>query len=464
MPPILATCITLAFVAFLFRRDGREKPNVTGALWLPLLWFLLIGSRTVSQWLELLGVSLGGGSNEEGTPVDAVAFFLLIAAGINVLKQRRIQLAEIIAHNRCLAFFLGYCFLAIFWSDFHFVAFKRWIKILGHPIMTLVLFTEPDPEEAVARLMKRAAYIIVPISILFIKYFPQWSHEDNPWGGPAGLTGIALDKNMMGSVCLILGLYFFWHLLQTLRREKSRARRQELFLCAGFLWMIGWLLNSVHSSTSTVSLLAGVALILFLGFRFVDKQRIGTYLITGCIVFGLAEWMFGILDMVINLLGKDPTLTDRTKVWELVLSIQTNPLLGTGFESFWMGDRCRLIWEQFWWHPIQAHNGYLETYLNLGLIGLALMLALIFTAFAKGRRALLAGYDFGRFRLGFVAAFVLYNWTEAAFKALHPVWFVFYIIAIDYPPSPSKTTEVPLDEELENQTPGEPLENQPAVY
>ena len=32
----------------------------------------------------------------------------------------------------------------------------------------------------------------------------------------------------------------------------------------------------------------------------------------------------------------------------------------------------------------------------------------------------------------FVAAFVLYNWTEAAFKATHPVWFVFYIVAIDY--------------------------------
>ena len=92
------------------------------------------------------------------------------------------------------------------------------------------------------------------------------------------------------------------------------------------------------------------------------------------------------------------------------------------------------------------------------------MLALIFTAFSKGRRALLAGYDFGRFRLGFVAAFVLYNWTEAAFKALHPVWFVFYIIAIDYPASPSKIMAAPADEELENPPPGEPLENQPAVY
>jgi len=45
----------------------------------------------------------------------------------------------------------------------------------------------------------------------------------------------------------------------------------------------------------------------------------------------------------------------------------------------------------------------------------------------------LHNFEFARFRLGFLAAFVLYNWTEAAFKALHPVWFVFYIIAMDYP-------------------------------
>ena len=182
MPPILATVIVLGFVAFLFRRDRREKPNVTGALWLPILWFLLIGSaQLTAQWLELLGISLSGGSNEEGTPVDAAVFFVLIAAGVYVLNRRRIQLAEIFRHNRCLAFFLAYCFLAIFWSDFPFVAFKRWIKILGHPVMTLVLFTEPDPEEAFVRLMKRCAYVIVPVSILFIKYFPEWSHENNPW-------------------------------------------------------------------------------------------------------------------------------------------------------------------------------------------------------------------------------------------------------------------------------------------
>ena len=96
-------------------------------------------------------------------------------------------------------------------------------------------------------------------------------------------------------------------------------RRNELAHCLFFLGMFAWLLYSVHSSTSTVSLVVGIGIMLLLGSRFVDPRYVGTYLITGCVVFALANWLFGLIDLMIDLLGKDPTLTDRTKVWALVL-------------------------------------------------------------------------------------------------------------------------------------------------
>src|ERR1700730_17402870 len=202
-PPIVALFLTVAFVVYLFRRDFREQPDVTGALWIPLIWMLLIGSRSPTQWLSLAGF-MQGASMEEGNPLDALIYFTLIAAGFYVLNKRQVSLSEIVRNNGWLIAFLLYCFISIAWSDFPFVAFKRWFKILGHPIMVLIVLTEPDPEEALRRLMKRCAYVVVPVSILFIKYYPQWGREYDSWSGLPTTKGIAIGKNLLGADCLIV--------------------------------------------------------------------------------------------------------------------------------------------------------------------------------------------------------------------------------------------------------------------
>src|SRR5207245_8185688 len=85
------------------------------------------------------------------------------------------------------------------------------------------------------------------------------------------------------------------------------------------------------------------------------------------------------------------------------------------------------------WHPNEAHNGYLEIYLSLGLIGLFILGGIFVATFWKIRTDLFQNFQWGRYQLGFLLAVVLYNVTEAAVRAFHPVWFVFYIIAIKYP-------------------------------
>src|SRR6266536_851926 len=235
IPPIVALFLTVAFVVFLFRRDIRERPDVTSALWVPLIWFRIICSRQVSEWLNTFGLHAGAITLEEGSPLDRCIYLGLIAAGTYVLSKRHVQVSEIIRQNQWLTIFFIYCFLAIFWSDFPFVAFKRWIKVLGHPIMALIVLTEPDPLEALTRLMKRCAYVIVPISILFIKYYPQLGRSYDEWSGLPINNGIAVGKNQLGADCLIVGFFFFWYLLQTWQGERNTRRRNELRLIAGFL-------------------------------------------------------------------------------------------------------------------------------------------------------------------------------------------------------------------------------------
>jgi exopolysaccharide production protein ExoQ len=432
LSPTIALLFTIGFIIFLFRRDFREQPNVTSALWLPVIWMLLIGSRSVVQWLAVFGVPIGR-SVEEGNPLDALVYFMLIAAGFGILNQRQISLADVFRHNGWLMAFLIYCFIAIAWSDYPFVSFKRWIKIWGHPVMTLILLTETDPQEAIERLMKRSAYVLVPISILLIRYYPGIGRGFDAWTGAPTNNGINTTKNELGWMCMVLGLFFFWHLLQTLKNERSRAKRNELLLIGGFLYLIWWLLLKSDSSTSLISLLVGMLVVVLLGLRTVNKRLISLYLAIIVATLAVSELALGVFGHVATLTGHSATLAGRSELWRDLLSIHTNPIFGVGFESFWLGDRRQKLAELHWWQPNEAHNGYLETYLNLGSIGVFILIACIIATYGKARRDLLMNIQFARYRFGFLVAVVLLNWTEASFRGLSPVWFVFYIIAMDYP-------------------------------
>jgi hypothetical protein len=48
---------------------------------------------------------------------------------------------------------------------------KRWVKDLWNPIMALVILTERRPYEAVGVVLRRLNLLLLPLSILFIKYY-----------------------------------------------------------------------------------------------------------------------------------------------------------------------------------------------------------------------------------------------------------------------------------------------------
>jgi len=172
---------------------------------------------------------------------------------------------------------------------------------------------------------------------------------------------------------------------------------------------------------------------ILLGQQWVKKRSIPAYAALIVVTLGVAEFAFGIFEYVIDLTGHSSTIAGREELWRELLVFPINRIFGTGFESFWLGDRLQAIWEAHWWHPIQAHNGYLETYLNLGVVGLFLLLGLIISTFRKISLELLTNFEWGRFRLSLLVAILFHNWTEATFRGLGLSWFVFYIIAMEYP-------------------------------
>jgi O-antigen ligase len=434
MPPFLASIVTVVFMIWLFRRDLRKEPKMTGAIWIPTIWMLIIASRPVSWWLNLSGLPVhGAAAVEEGSPVDSLAYFFLIAAGTYVLSRRQVDVSRFVHDNAWLSVFLLYCFLAVFWSDFPFVSFKRWIKILGHPVMVLVLLTEPDAKEALVRVIKRCAYVVLPVSILWMKYYPGLGRRASDWGGMTNV-GIAGAKNELGALCLMLALSLLWYLLQVMRKPKSVDRRNDMRLVFGLLLLTGYCFAKADSATSLIALVVSAGALLFLSVRRVNKRRIVGYAIMGIIIAILAQLSFDIYGAVVKQSGHDSTIEGRERLWGVLLETDTSPIFGTGFESYWLGERLQKIWAipEFQWQPTQAHNGYLEIYLNLGVLGLLILIGLIMAVFFKGRHELLSNSEWGGLTISYLIAILAHNWTEAGFKGLSIIFLFFFIVAIKY--------------------------------
>ncbi|HEY3760396.1 MAG TPA: O-antigen ligase family protein [Verrucomicrobiae bacterium] len=453
MTSSIALILTLAFIAFLFWWDSKEKQEATSALWLPFFWVVVgSGSRFLSQWLDIFGFHVGGITVEDGSPIDAAFYLFLIVAGIFVLHKRQVRFPRFFRNNRWVAIYFAYCLLAVIWSDFPYVASKRWIKLLGDPVMALIILTEPDPMGSLALVMKRCAFIMLPVSILFIKYFPYLGRGFDDWTGVPHNTGIATNKNELGFDCWILGSVLFWHLLRVWQWERSRARQSQIILCCGLLLMDVWLLHMAQSATSLVALALGIFVMVFLGWRWVNVRYTGAYFVAAIILIAMASLAFGMFGGIVHLLGRNETFTGRTDIWRMLWHWPINPFVGAGFESFWLGDRRQEIQGQLYFLN-EAHNGYLETYLNLGYIGVALVAAMLLATYVKARRELLVDFDWGRFRIAFLLAFILYNWTEAAFRLNAFPFFMFFLIAIDYPARQSVA-----ESEIADEATGEEIE------
>src|SRR5438128_12660412 len=176
MPPALALLLTGLFIAYLFWRDSRQQPKTSSAVWIPCIWLMILGSRSVSQWLDpgTTGTTFQSADDLlEGSPTDRLVFLGLIAAGLFVILRSGISWGELFRNNVWLCAFFFYCAASSLWSDFPPVTFKRWIKALGDPIMAVILLSDRQPAKAIETVIERCAYVLVPLSIVFIKYYPH---------------------------------------------------------------------------------------------------------------------------------------------------------------------------------------------------------------------------------------------------------------------------------------------------
>ena len=464
MPPIVALTASLFCTLVVVVHDRFKNPRTSLALWVPTLWLMILGSRPLSQWMNLSAPIERSVQDQlvDGSPFDRVVYAALMVAGLVILFNRRVSWTEFVRKNPWLTLYFLYCGISVLWSEFPNVAFKRWIKGLGDPIIALVLLTELQPMKAVETAFKRCAYLLVPLSIVFIKYYGDVGRAYDSWTGFTFYTGVTTNKNMLGYLLFVFGSFFVCMLLGKFgwNRDKTRIGAVTPYVLLG---MIAWLFSMAESKTPLTCLILGTLLFLGSGIAGVRKHW-GSCLLTGVIVFAALEATLGISEALIASVGRDVTLTGRTELWPTLISLSVSPWFGAGFASFWLGDRLNAVWAEWAFKPNQAHNGYLEIYLNLGIVGLLCLLGMIVSSFTHLSRMwvrssdsvelYLVRRDFARLGMSFLAGYLVYNITEAAIHFLNFLFVIFLIFAID-PPTRGVATD-PVRPVGAGATPGTP--------
>jgi len=426
----LATVVCLLFIVYLFWTDLRRPDSSSGALWVPLAWMFLAGSRWVSSWLDIDTPLASANDYAEGSPTDRAVFFALIAAGIVILARRKIDWQKLLLNNMWVVLYLLYCLASMAWSDEPTILMKRWVKDLGNPIMALVILTERRPYEAVGVILRRLAFLLLPLSVLFIRYYPALGRAYHNDGSPM-YTGVGHQKNDLGLMCLMAGIYVFWELLQRRDNTRSTFIHQHKIIAVVVIGMLSWLLHMSDSQTSFACLVAAV-LLLLLGRVASRPATIFGVLLCAVVAWQLAE-MLNLRELALSFLGRDPTLTNRTAVWQALETFEVNPFVGVGFMSFWTGDRLEEVWRLFGLGINQAHNGYLEQYLNLGYIGVAFIVVIVLSGLLRVRSHLNDDPAAGILRLCFIVSAVVYNYTEASFYGMNNMWMLLLLGCLEVP-------------------------------
>jgi O-antigen ligase len=391
---------------------------------------MIAASRSLSTWLNPEGMYVGVGDIESGNPVDRFFFSSLIAASFWVLYRRKIGWKKFASKNVWLVALILFAAFSIIWSDVGMVSLKRWIRCVGSVLAVLVILSEDDYVEASKRLFRRCAYALVPLSILFIKYYRGlgvgWDYFGNTmW------YGVATHKNSLGQLCCFSAMFFSWSVFEN-RKNKNYLWWADLSILAMSLFLLR---GSGMSSSKTSILLFVLGLSIFAICKLLRNPATANKLMIGLLFLFLVVQTFSALGggdsflaMIISSSGRNETLTGRTLLWNELIRMSP-PILGAGYGAFWNNKNILTLGREFEWGPESAHNGFLDVYLDLGFCGILLLTAFIVHSYSRIHHSLTD--SFGLLRLIFFVICVFYNITESSI--LRPsslLWIVMLIVTL----------------------------------
>lgn len=286
------------------------------------------------------------------------------------------------------------------WSNYQTVSFGAALVQLATTSFALYLASLFDWRE-ILRLFGNTLRVILYASVLFelfaaavirgpiMPFFPNYSGSKPPAAAyfwtqgnlfhDDRIQGIVGNSNMLAYMAM-LGLVVF-------AIERAANTTSRIVTLLSFLATVPMLILSRSASIGFA--VASIALAAIVSIAAEGKEREVRHRYYRVALIGLGAGALLLLTyraQIFSMIGKSPDMTGRTTIWKIVLDlIDQRPIQGWGWTSYWVP----------WVEPYnglvvlngipyyQAHNAFLDVWLQLGVVGLGLFVLLVGITFVR---------------------------------------------------------------------------------
>ncbi len=312
-----------------------------------------------------------------------------------------------------------YCGISYFWSWDPGITMRRTIALLLTTLAGLVIAARYDWHQMVQMVAALFAFLsVLTLFVCLLMPSKGIMHEIYPgaWSGPW------VEKNYMGG-------YMTRGLIAAMCAFAMRPDRYWIWVPTGLL-CFGLVLMSTSKTALLVCLACMSAFIALRIFRRLPVLRVPLLYV---IVMGSSVLLIALLafpEEMFGLIGKDPSLTGRTDIWDaLFASIQERFWQGYGYGVYWQEELgpSYAVRKQLEWGVPTAHNGWIESWLSAG-IGIVILFGLtfVFTLLLAVNRMKHGGVE-TYWAVLFLISFLMFSVSESTILAQNDLSWVLFV-------------------------------------
>ena len=239
---------------------------------------------------------------------------------------------------------------------------------------------------------------------------------------PGAWKGLWFEKNGLGQIMV-------WGVLACTCAALFTPERRKLWVAAAML-CVGLVIFSTSKTALLGLMLVGAGLTVVAGLRRGGLLAVATAWLALVGAGLLAALIVLAPELLLEALGRDPTLTGRTDIWSAVLRrAEERPWQGYGYGAFWADKQGPVgyVRNEVDWSAPTAHNGWLEMLLAFGwtgviLFGVHLAVTALAALISLGRGA----YSYWAVLL--VAVFALFSLSESTILQQNNLIWTLYVV------------------------------------